>query len=120
MSLAYNTEIVVQILPCLTSLSELPESLKHYEPQLRFTLEALKLDNRMVTGLAATLQDAYEFMLRHEKHVAERNARDQYLAVRGFTPKNYHTPDPLSSQASALTRRKRRLTRAVRTVWPEA
>ena len=36
MSLAYNTEIVVQMLPCLTSLSELPESLKRYEPQLRF------------------------------------------------------------------------------------
>ena len=59
MSLAYNTEIVVQMLPCLTSLSELPESLKRYEPQLRFALDALKLDNRMLMALAATLQHAY-------------------------------------------------------------
>ena len=56
MSLAYNTEIVVQMLPCLTSLSELPESLKRYEPQLCFALDALKLDNRMLIALAATLQ----------------------------------------------------------------
>ena len=70
MSLAYNTEIVVQMLPCLTSLSELPESLKRYEPQLRFALDALKLDNRMLIALAATLQHAYEFMLWHQKHAA--------------------------------------------------
>ena len=119
MSLAYNTEIVVQILPCVTSLSELPESLKRYEPQLRFALDALKLDNRMLIALAATLQHAYEFMLWHRKHVAERNARDQYLAADGFTPKNYRTTDPLLSQASALTRRKGRLAKALATVWPE-
>jgi hypothetical protein len=120
MSLAYNTEIVVQMLPCLTSLSELPQSLKRYEPQLRFALDALKLDNRMLMALAATLQHAYEFMLWHQKHAAERNARDQYLAADGFLPKNYHTTDPLLSQASARMRRRRRIAKALATVWPEA
>jgi hypothetical protein len=119
MSLAYNAEIVVQMLPCLTSLSELPESLKRYEPQLRFALDALKLDNRMLMALAATLQHAYEFMLWHQKHAAERNARDQYLAADGFTPKNYHTTDPLLSQAAARVRRRRRIAKALATVWPE-
>jgi hypothetical protein len=120
MSLAYNTEIVVQMLPCLTSLSELPQSLKRYEPQLRFALDALKLDNRMLMALAATLQHAYEFMLWHQKHAAERNARDQYLAADGFLPRNYHTTDPLLSQASARMRRRRRIAKALATVWPEA
>jgi hypothetical protein len=119
MSLAYNTEIVVQMLPCLTSLSELPESLKRYEPQLRFALDALKLDNRMLMALAATLQHAYELMLWHQKHAAERNARDQYLAADGITPKNYHTTDPLLSQAAARVRRRRRIAKALATVWPE-
>jgi hypothetical protein len=74
----------------------------------------------MLIALAVTLQHAYEFMLWHQKHAAERNARDQYLAADGFTPKNYRTTDPLLSQASALTRRKRRQARALRTVSPEA
>jgi len=120
MSLAYNTEIVVQMLPCLTSLSELPESLKRYEPQLRFALDALKLDNRMLMALAATLKHAYEFMLWHQKHTAERNARDQYLAADGITPKNYRTTDPLLSQLSARLRRRRRIAKTLATVWPES
>ena len=121
MSLACNTEIVIQMLPCLTSLSELPESLQRYEAQLRFALDALKLDNRMLMALAATLQHAYEFMLWHQKHAAERNARDQYLVADGFPPKNYHTTDPLLSQAAAArVRRRRRIAKALATVWPEA
>jgi hypothetical protein len=116
MSLAYNTEIVVQMLHCLTSLSELPESLKRYEPQLRFALDALKLDNRMLMALAATLQHAYEFMLWHQKHAAERNARDQYLAADGITPKSYRTTDPLLSQLSARLRRRRRIAKTLETV----
>jgi hypothetical protein len=116
MCMAYNTEIIVQILPYLNSLSELPESLKRYEPQLRFALDALKLDNRMLMALAATLKHAYEFMLWHQKHAAERNARDQYLAADGITPKNYRTTDPLLSQLSARLRRRRRIAKTLETV----
>ena len=53
----------------------------------------------MLMALAATLKHAYEFILWHQKHAAERNARDQYLAADGITPKNYRTTDPLLSQA---------------------
>ncbi len=62
-SLAYNTEIIVQILPYLNSLSELPAPLKRYEPQLRFALDAVKLDNTMLMALTATLHHIYEFKL---------------------------------------------------------
>jgi len=111
-SLAYNTEIIVQILPYLNSLSELRAPLKRYEPQLRFALDAVKLDNTMLMALTATLHHIYEFKLWHQKHVAERNARDQYLAAAGFTPKNYRTTDPLLSQLSARERRRRRIAKA--------
>jgi len=120
MSLAYNTEIVVQILPYLTSLSELPEPLKRYEPQLRFAFDVLKLDNRVLMVLAATLQHAHEFKLWHQNHVTERNARDQYLAADGITPKNYRTTDPLLSQLSTRTRRRWRIAKTLATVWPES
>ena len=118
-SLAYNTEIIVQILPYLNSLSELPAPLKRYEPQLRFALDAVKLDNTMLVALTATLHHIYEFKLWHQKHVAERNARDQYLAAAGFTPKNYRTTDPLLSQLSARERRRRRIAKAPAPVSPE-
>ncbi len=119
MSLAYNTKIVVQMLPHLTSLSELHAPLKRYEPQLRFAVDALKWDNRVLMFVAATLQHAYEFQQWHQKHVAERNARDQYLAAHGITPKDYRTPDPLLSRPSARERRRRSIAKALATIWPK-
>jgi hypothetical protein len=55
-----------------------------------------------------------------QKHVAERNARVEFLAVQGITPKNYRTADPLLSSASALTRRRRRIAKTLAAAWPEA
>ena len=49
-----------------------------------------------------------------------RNARDQYLAAAGITPKNYRTTDPLLSQVSARTRRRRRIAKTLATVWAES
>jgi hypothetical protein len=115
-SLAHNTEIVVQILPYLNALSELPAPLKRYEPQIRFAVDALKWDNRVLMVVVATLQHAYEFHQWHRKHVAERNARDQFLAALGITPKSYRTAEPLLSPASARTRR---IAKTLATVWPE-
>jgi hypothetical protein len=120
MSLAHNTEIVLQILPYVNSFSELPAPSKRYEPQVRFAVNELKWDNRVFMVVAATLQHAYEFQQWHQKHVAERNARDQFLAAQGITPKNYRTADPLLSPASARTRRRRRIAKTLSTVWPEA
>jgi len=119
MSLAHNTEIVVQILPYLNSLSELPAPLKRYEPQIRFAIDELKWDNRLLLMVAATLQHAYEFQQWHQKHVTERNARDQAVAAQGIAPKNYHTSDPLLSSTSARTRRRRRIASTPATVLPE-
>jgi hypothetical protein len=70
MSLADNTETVAQLLPHLTSLSELPTPLKRHEPQLRVALEALKYDHRSLAGVAATLQQAYEFQQWHRESQA--------------------------------------------------
>lgn len=118
-SLAYNTEIVVQILPYLTSLSELPAPLKRYEPQLRFAVDELKWDNRTLMFVVATLQHAWEFQQWHQKHVGERNARDQYFAAHGITTNNYRTADPLLSRLSGRISRRRRIAKALATVWPE-
>src|SRR5208283_790237 len=72
MSLAYNTEAVAQLLPHLNSLSGLPTALKRYEPQLRAALEALNYDQRSLAGVAATLQDAYEFQQWHKECLTHR------------------------------------------------
>ncbi len=119
MSLAHNTEIVVQILPYLNSLSELPAPLRRYEPQIRFAVDELKWDNRLLMFVAATLQHAYEFKLWHQKHVSARNAQDQFLAAQGITPKNYRAADPLLSPASARARLRRRIAKTLATVWSE-
>jgi hypothetical protein len=70
-----------------------------------------------------TRQDGFFLLLGEGIEIKKMlwvTARDQYLAADGFTPKNYRSTDPLLSEASALTRRKRHLARALRTVWPEA
>jgi hypothetical protein len=71
MSLAHNTEIVAQILPHLTSLSELPIPLERYESQLRAAQEALNFDNRTMAVVAAILQTACEFQQWHRNHIVE-------------------------------------------------
>jgi hypothetical protein len=65
MSLAYNKEIVIQILPYLNLLSELLAPLKRYEPQIRFAVDELKWDNRLLMFVAVTLQHAWEFQQWH-------------------------------------------------------
>ena len=67
--------------------------------------------------VAVTLQHACEFQQWHQKHVAERNARDQFLAAQGITPTNYRTAAPLLSPASARTRR---IAKTLAAVWSEA
>ena len=140
-SLAYNTDIIVQILPYLNSLSELPaplqaKLLRVIEERVVHRLGSRKDIPIDVRILAATNKDPQEavrdgtlredllyrlnvFKLWHQKHVAERNARDQYLAAAGFTPKNYRTTDPLLSQLSARERRRRRVAKAPAPVSPE-
>jgi hypothetical protein len=71
MSLAHNSETVAQILPHLTSLSELPIPLKRYESQLRAAQEALNFDDRTLAAVAAILQSAYEFQQWHRNHIIE-------------------------------------------------
>jgi hypothetical protein len=58
MSLAHNAEIVIQILPYLNSLSELPAPLKRYELQIRFAVDEVKWDKRLLMFVVATLQHA--------------------------------------------------------------
>jgi hypothetical protein len=58
MSLAHNAEIVIQMLPYLNSLSELPAPLKRYELQIRFAVDGVKWDKRLLMFVVATLQYA--------------------------------------------------------------
>jgi hypothetical protein len=58
MSLAHNAEIFTQILPYLNSLSELPAPLKRYQLQIRFAVDEVKWDKRLLMFAVATLQHA--------------------------------------------------------------
>ncbi len=72
MSLSENAAFVIEFVSYLTRLSELPDSLKRYEPQLRCAIDAVGADERMLGGVAATLTEAYEFMKWHRAYLSER------------------------------------------------
>lgn len=99
LSLSNNTELVVQFLPHLTSLSELPPALTGYIPQLRFAREACGYDNRILGMVAAILEHAYEFWKWHDNYLRETEARGAFFAVHGIPQRDYR------AEHSALLRR---------------
>jgi len=86
-SLAYNTENYRPdiALPKFATPNCL-RRLKRYEPQLRFALDAVKLDNTMLMALTATLHHIYDFKLLHQKHVAERKCAGPVFSRRWLHP----------------------------------
>ncbi len=72
MSLSENAALVIEFVSYLTRLSELPDSLKRYEPQLRCAIDAVGANERMLGAVAATLTKAYEFMKWHRAYLIKR------------------------------------------------
>ena len=72
MSLSENEALLIQIVPYLTRLPQLPDSLKRYEPQLRCAINAVGADEWMLGSVAATLTEAYEFMKWHRSYLLDR------------------------------------------------
>ena len=72
MSLSENAALVIEFVSYLTRLSELPDSLTRYEPQLRCAIDAVGANERMLGSVAATLTEAYEFMKWHRSYLLER------------------------------------------------
>ncbi|HXN23420.1 MAG TPA: hypothetical protein VOA41_11835 [Candidatus Dormibacteraeota bacterium] len=89
LSLSNNTEVVVQFLPHLTSLSELRAVLTRYVPQLRVAFEACGYDDRILTSVAATLEHAYEFWKGHDNYLRETEARAAFFAAHGNPQRDY-------------------------------
>ena len=72
MSFSENAVLVIELVPYLTRLPELPDSLKRYGPQLRCAIDAVGANERMLGAVAATLTEAYEFIQWHRSYLIKR------------------------------------------------
>ena len=80
LSVSENMDLVIQLVPYLRRLSELPDSLKRYAPQVRCAISALGYNEWMLGSVGATLVEAYEFMKWHRTYLIERQVRNGLTA----------------------------------------
>ncbi len=72
MSFSENAVLGIELVPYLTRLPELPDSLKLYEPRLQCAIDAVGANERMLGAVAATLTEAYEFIQWHRSYLIKR------------------------------------------------
>jgi hypothetical protein len=81
MSVSENKDLVIQLAPYLGRLSALPDSLKRSESQVRGAIDAAGYNEWMLGTVAATLEEACEFMEWHRTYL-ERRERNKPLTGR--------------------------------------
>ncbi|MGH9683002.1 MAG: helix-turn-helix domain-containing protein [Candidatus Acidiferrales bacterium] len=104
-SLSNNAELVMQFVPYMMLLSELPEDIKHYEPQLRFAIDVCKNHNRILGLAGATLEYAYECWKWHDNYLKEGESRAAFFAAHGMLQRDYRAEHAALVQRANMSRR---------------